>query len=167
MKYLKWAGITITLLFLTGCLALPRISLGSKPGSETTKFKKVQKEEIPRVFYDEKGRPTIAIEKRWTKETGAQRSMAKLTFAQRIANKLAGLGTVAMIVLIAGLILAPGATMAWLAKTGLKWRRAFRETVTAIKESKAVSDGNGLHDALKDQQTATTKKLVGITKASL
>jgi len=97
---------------------------------------------------------------------GLETTPRKLTLGEKIGNWFSGLSVVAIIALVVGLVLCPGATLAWLVKLLFKWKTAMKQTVAAIKESKAVENLE-LHNALKDKQSIETKKIVGHIKANL
>lgn len=113
------------------------------------------------------GKIVVVEETEKTLTVGLEQASQKLTFAQRIGSWISGLGILGIILLIAGLVLAPGATMGFLVKTLFKWKKAFKETVVAIKEAKTVDENATLKNALLDKQSLGTKKLVDDIKRSI
>ena len=91
----------------------------------------------------------------------------QLTFIGRIGSWISGLGLIGFILLIIGLALAPGATIGFLFSLLGKWKRALRETVSAIKESKIVDSNREVENSLRAKQSKETRKIVGNIRAEL
>lgn len=166
MKTLIW--LIIPLSFLSGCIGIPRLTRPERPVPHYVQHWEERERVTPVVVSVDNDRVVVVEERERILIAGTERTEPpKGTFAQRIGDRLGGLGTIAVIVLIACLILIPGVTMGWLLRTGLRFRRAFRETVAGIKEARAISDGNELYNCLKSKQSVMTKKMVGNLKADL
>lgn len=164
----KWS-ISLTLLlimiFLTGCAGIRLPSLPTPKRPDTLyNYSETQTSKPTAVVTN--GKVIVVTETEKTVRIGLKIAPKKVTFAERIGGWISGLGLIAVIALIVGLVLAPGATIAFLFKVVRKWKRAMRETVVAIKESKAVTNGNGLDKSLSSRQSEETKKIVGNIKAS-
>lgn len=152
-------------LLLSGCAGIPfpKITTPKKP--ETVYNWREEVTRKPRaIITDDKTYVVEEVKK--TLQVGLETTPRKLSLGEKIGNWFSGLSVLAIIALVVGLVLCPGATLAWLVKLLFKWKRAMRETVAAIKEAKAVENIE-LHNALKDKQSVETKKIVGQIKADL
>ena len=158
--------ISILLLFITGCsaIALPKLTTPKKP--ETIYNWNETSRTTPKAVITN-GKVVVVEETERILSIGLEQTPRKLSFAQKIGNWISSLSIIGVILLIAGLILAPGATLGFLVKTLFKWKKAFRETVIAIKEAKAIDEDPDLKNALKDKQSLETKKLVDDIKRSI
>ena len=157
--------ISAAVLLLSGCAGIPfpKITTPKKP--ETVYNWREEVTRKPRaIITDDK--TYVVEETKKILQVGLETTPGRLTLGEKIGNWFSGLGVLAIIALVVGLVLCPGATLAWLIKLLFKWKRAMRETVAAIKESKAIENAE-LHNALKDKQSVETKKIVGQIKADL
>jgi len=161
----KMIMISAVSLLLAGCagISFPKITTPKKPETVYNWREEITKK--PRaIIADDK--TYVVEETKKTLQVGLETTPGKLMLGEKIGNWFSGLSALAIIALIIGLVLCPGATLAWLVKLLFKWKRAMKETVAAIKESKAVENAE-LHNALKDKQSVETKKIVGQIKADL
>lgn len=152
-------------LLLAGCAGIPfpKITTPKKP--ETVYNWREEVTKTPKVIVaDDKTYVVEEIKK--TLQVGLETTPRKLTLGEKIGNWFSGLSVLVIIVLAIGLVLFPGATLAWLVRLLFKWKMAMRETVAAIKESKAVENVE-LHNALKGKQSVGTKMIVGQIKSNL
>lgn len=156
-----------TLLGLCGC------------ASVAPKFPSLQPPEKPRTVYNwneevitepkviRAGDNEVVVQRTEKRlSAGLDTTPRKMSFSERIGNFIAGLSFWIIVLIVVGLILAPGATIGFLFKKYARYKNAMRETVAAIKEARAV-DSQALHDALKSKQSVDTKKIVGKIKAGL
>lgn len=158
--------IFIVCLLLTGCASIPfpKITTPKKP--ETVYNWQEEITTKPKAIIVN-GRTYVLEETKKTLQVGLETTPKKLTLGQKIGNWFSGLSMLAIIALIIGLIFFPGATLAWLVKLLFRWKRAMKQTVSAIKESRAIEKNGTLHNALSSKQCADTKKIVGQIKATL
>ena len=164
---MKKVFMILALAFLiTGCAGLPfpRITTPKKPDT-VYNWTETSRTTPKAVITD--GKVVVVESSEKTLQVGLRVSPKQLTFTERIGNWISGLGLLGIILLIIGLIVAPGATIGFLFKTARKWKLAMRETVIAIKESQAAKEHEKLKASLKDKQSTTTKKMVGNMKAEL
>ena len=134
-------AIVLLLLFLPGCAGIPfpKITTPKKP--DTIYNWREENRRTPKAVVA--GDEVVVVEEtRNVVEVGLERTPHKLSFAQRIGKWISGLSFIGILLLIIGLILAPGATMGFLIKLLLKWKRGFKETISAIKEAKATEKSN-------------------------
>ncbi len=146
-------------LLLTGCagVRLPRLATPKKP--ETVYSWSERTRTTPKAVVV--GNKVVVVEEsEKTLHVGLEQTPRKLTFGQRIGNWISGLGILGILLLIAGFILAPAATMGFLVKFLFKWKRALRETVLAVKEAKAIDKNAELKNLLAAKQSNSTKKIV-------
>ena len=162
----KIIAFTIIIFFLMGCSAIRLPSLVTPKKPETVYNWNEKTTSKPKAVVCN-GKVVVVEETEKTLQVGLEQTTQKLTFAQRIGNWISGLGILGIILLIIGLVLAPGATMGFLVKTLFKWKKAFKETVVAIKEAKTVDENATLKNALADKQSLETKKLVDDIKRSI
>ena len=157
--------ISAVVLVLSGCAGIPfpKITTPKKP--ETVYNWREEVTTKPRAIIAD-NKAYVVEETKKTLQVGLENTPRKLTLGEKIGNWFSGLSLLAIIALVVGLVLCPGATLAWLVKLLFKWKRAMRETVAAIKEAKAT-ENTELHNALKDKQSVETKKIVGQIKADL
>ncbi len=92
---------------------------------------------------------------------------AKLSWWQRTFRWIGNLGTFGIVLIIAGLILFPGATVGFLIRWARRSAGALRQVVKAVKEADVVHGSDALHDSLSSNLTRTSKELVGRIKAQL
>lgn len=156
----------IMLLLLTGCAGIPfpKITTPKKPETVYSWQERIKTKPHAVVYND---KVVIVEETEKTLAVGLQRTIQRLTVAEKLGNWISGLSIVGFLILIVCLILAPGATLGFLVKAFFKWKRALRETVSAIKESKAVDKDTELKKSLKATQSLSTKKLVDTIKRTV
>ena len=157
----------ICLTFLSGCITLnPFTSIRDEPRSQ---YEKESESTItPRFAVNEKtGKVTKAYEKRKYSRTSKVKEEIRYGFFKRIQMRIASMGALAFIILIAGVILFPSVVISWLSKRVVAIGNALKQTVKSIKESNAKDTDIALHDSLKINQTEKTKKIVGNIKAEL
>lgn len=162
---MKKFALLLLLISVSGCSAirLPSLSTPKKP--ETVYNWAERERVIPRMLVNGKGETYVANETERVLSVGLEQTPAKMTFIQRVGSWISGLGMVAIIGIIIGLVVAPGATIAILVTVVKKWKRALRQTVLAIKDSGALHNDNLLRNALSDRQEEGTKKIVAGIKA--
>ena len=155
----KISLIFIVAFFLCGCsmLKLPGLPTPKKPQTvynwhEISNIK-------PRAVVA--GKKVVIVEDT-SREliVGYHKVEMKKTFSQKIGSWISGLGFLGIILLIAGLVLAPSATIGFLFSTLGKWKKAMKQTVSAIKESRAVDADVSLKTSLSGKQSKETKKIV-------
>lgn len=161
---MKCAGILLVALMLSGCLRLPRLVTPRRPETIYSWREKLVTKPKAVVAGD---KIVVIQEEQKTLTVGYEKTTPKETFMQRVGNWISGLGMIAFIAIVAGLILCPGATLSFLMKKAFAYKRALKETVQAVKESRAVNTGQDLHDALAQRQSNATKKIVGNIKSDL
>ena len=166
MNRLYIYAISILLFFITGCsaIALPKLTTPKKPETVYNWNERISTKPKAVVC---NGKVVVVEETEKTLQVGLEQTPQKFTFSQRIGNWISSLSIIGILLLIAGLVLAPGATLGFLVKTLFKWKKAFKETVIAIKEAKAVDENIVLKNALADKQSLETKKLVDNIKRSI
>ncbi len=152
-------------LLLSGCagISFPKIVTPKKP--ETIYNWLEEEVKTPKAIVAD-NKTYVVEETKRTLQVGLKNTPHNLTLGERIGRWFSSLSLLAILALVAGLILFPGGTMVWLVKLVMKWKNAMRQTVAAIKESKAT-ENEDLHNALKDKQSVETKEIVGQIKASL
>ena len=161
-------GITITLLcLLSGCASIvpkfPSLIAPDKPRTVYNWNEEVVTE--PKVIKTGEGEFIVQrTEKRLS--AGLDTTPRKIGFVERVGSFIAGLSFWIFALTVLGLVLAPGVTIGFLFKKYIQYKNAMKQTVSAIKEARAV-DSQVLHDALKVRQTVETKKIVGKLKAGL
>ena len=151
--------LTLMLGFLLGCapITFPKLSTPKKPETVYNWQEKTSTRPKAVVCGD---KIVVVEDTDRTLQVGLETTPQKLSFIQKIGNWLSGLSFIAFLALIACLVLAPGATLAWVVKIAFKWKKAFRETVVAIKEAKAVEKNPELKNTLNAKQSVETKKIV-------
>ena len=89
------------------------------------------------------------------------------TIIQRIGYWIAGLS---LIYVIIGLVLGPGVVVSiivWKIRIARRMKRAVVEIVSGIKKSEMIRSSPRLHNKLKEETSAQTKKIIGEIKAGL
>ena len=162
----KYIVLFIMLVSFCGCsaLKLPTLVTPKKPETVYNWEEKITNK--PKAVICD-GKVVVVEETEKTLTVGLEQTTPKLSFAQKLGNWISGLSIIGILALIAGLILAPGATLAWLVKLLFKWKKAFKETVVAIKESKAVDNNPELKNTLASKQSLSTKKIVDNIKREI
>lgn len=156
-KHLLW--VIVLSLLLSGCAGIrfPKLPTPKKP--ETAYNWNERSKITPRAVVAG-NRVVVLEESEKTLQVGLEQTPQKLSFAQRLGGWISGLGILGIILLIAGFILAPAATAGFLVKLLFKWKKAFRETVLAVRESKAIEKDADLRNSLASKQSLSTKKMV-------
>lgn len=151
--------IITVLIFMAGCapISFPKLPTPKKPETVYNWNEKTTTKPKAVVYGD---KIVVVEETERTLQVGLETTPQKLSFSQRIGGWISGLSFIAFLGLIVCLVLAPGATLAWLVKLLFKWKKAFKETVVAIKEAKAVDKDPELKNILNAKQSIETKKIV-------
>lgn len=171
----RLAYLVCLILLLSGCTGLkfPRLPSPIRPsapqGAKTSYTWREKTVKKPRIVTC-KGDEAVVVEET-TQEVdiayGKQEAVPKrLTVLERISRWISDLSVIAGIALIVGMIFFPAATLSFLVKKIYAYKRAMKETVKAVKQAKAV-ENKELHDALRETQSAGTRKIVGNLKADL
>ena len=162
----KIITIAVLLFFVSGCAAIPFPKLTTPKKPETVyNWNETTRTTPKAIVFD--GKVVVVEETEKTLQVGLDTTPAKLSFLQRIGNWISGLSLIGFLILIACMILAPGATLAWVVKLLFKWKRAFKETASAIKEAKSVEKDADLRNTLSSKQSTVTKKIVDELKRGL
>ena len=151
--------IACLMILLTGCSAIRLPSLTTPKKPETVYNWKETTSTKPKAVICN-GKVVVVEDKEQTLTVGLEQSTPKLTFSQKIGKWISGLSLVGILLLLGGLILAPSATLGFLWSTLMKWKKAMKETVVAIKEVRAIDKNIELKNALNEKQSIETKKLV-------
>jgi len=162
----KIIAFMIIIFFSMGCSAIRLPSLATPKKPETVYNWNETSKITPRAVVTN-GKIVVVEESEKTLAVGLDQTPQKLTFSQKVGNWISGLGILGIMLMVVCLVLAPGSTMAFLVKTLFKWKKAFKETVIAIKWAKAVDENAALKNALSDKQSLETKKLVDDIKRSI
>ena len=157
----------LVLLLLSGCASvIPKFPSLTPPDKPRTVYN--WNEEVitePKVIKAGEGEFIVQrTEKRLT--AGLDTTPRKVGLPERIGGFIAGLSFWVFALIVLGLILAPATTIGFLFNKYQQYKEAMKQTIAAIKESRAV-ESQALHDALKSRQTVETKKIVGKIKANL
>lgn len=149
----------ILIISLCGCsaIAFPKITAPKKPD---TVYSYDEKEKTDPQAVIDNGKVYVVNRQEKSLSVNYAKQDKKLSFMEKIGNWISGLGIFGIIAVIAGLILAPGATIAILIKVYKRMRKAFKETVTAIENSQAVNNDPRLKSELENTQDNATKKIV-------
>lgn len=160
------AVIVLSTFLLSGCVGLP-IKLGGGSNTNITYSKTDKGTIVKEEGYEEiAGKPKKYSKYYKEYDKGNEKSVPKKTLMQRVGDWISGLGFLAFILIVAGLFLAPTVTISILFSILKRTRKAFIETVKAIKDVKADQQTE-LHNALNKIQSEETKQLVGEVKAQL
>jgi len=102
-------------------------------------------------------------------KNSADRTVVKpeRTFMQKAGDWIGGLGLMTVILVTAGLIIAPGATITMLFRWGKRNAKTLTRVVRGVKESGAIEEGNGLHKALSDNLDEWMEKHIKQIKVRL
>lgn len=163
----KLAGLLFCLFVFSGCASIaPKFPSLTPPDKPKTVYN--WKEEVitePKVIKAGEGEFVVQrTEKRLSADLDT--TPRKVGFMERLGDFVAGLSFWIFVLIILGLVIAPGATIGFLFKKYAQYKNAMKQTVAAIKEARAV-DSQVLHDSLKTRQTVETKKIVGKLKADM
>ena len=164
-KRIVWLALGI--LCLAGCSALSLPSLVTPKKPETVYNWQETTSEKPQAVVCGDGKVVVVTQKERSLTVGLEQTTPKLTFAQKVGNMIGGMGMIGVILLILGLVLAPGATIGFLRNTVAKWKKALKETVAGINDAKAVETHPELKNSLSARQDLTTKKLIDKIKREL
>ena len=159
------AVLVLSMFLLSGCIGLP-VKFNS--GNSNITYSKSDKGTIIKEegYEEVAGKPKKFSKYYREFEKDNEKSIPKKTLMQKVGDWISGLGFLAFILLVVGLFLAPGVTISVLFSILKRTRRAFIETVKAIKEVKG-DQKEDLHNALNKNQSNETKQLVGEVKAKL
>ena len=165
MKTIAIILLSVFLLSTSGCISLP-LKIGNNKSNIT--YSKTDKGTIIREegYEEVAGKPKKYSKYYKEYDKGSEKSIPKKTLMQKVGDWISGLGFLAFILLGVGLFLAPTVTIGILFSILKRTRRAFIETVKAIKDVKADQQIE-LHNALNKNQSNETKQLVGEIKAKL
>lgn len=162
---------TLTAALSTGCLTTgTRTARGNADGLDS--HTRIEARGAPALAVARDPNPldscpadSITIERTArTRHTDHDATTPPPTIRQRVAaifGTFSGFALVAVALLAA---FAPGVLCAFLARSLLRWKAAFTETVAAIHQSDAVNTTPALHDALLAAQTPKTRALVEVAK---
>lgn len=158
--------LILMLLFFPGCgtIAFPHLN-APKPPDTVYDYEDTMK--VTPKAIAAKGELYLLAETERTISVGYQKKEKKLTLMEKVGNWFSSLSFIAFILVIAGLFLAPGATIGFLLSLLKKWRSAATQTFRAIKESNATQTSPELKNALASKQSDETKKIVDKIKRSL
>ena len=145
--------IPITCIMLSSCSLLPNISMESSRGAAQVKK------------YEELIKYKTEDARLYVRTRTSDKVVPKKTIMQRLGSWISRLGIIAMLLLVAGFVLAPSATGLFLVRLVLKWKRAATTTIRAISNAKAIEKGNPLYNELRSQHDRTTEILVDKVKA--
>jgi len=153
----------LVIVLVSGCspIRLPGLPTPKKPEKAYSWKETVRTK--PRAVMIDANRAVVVEETEQTLTVELEQTSRKTSFGQRVGGWISGMGILGILLLIAGLFLAPAATMGFLVKQTFKFKNAFRETVLAVKEAKATDNMN-LKNSLSAKQSNTTKKLVADIK---
>jgi len=165
-KMRKTITIAVICILLSGCggFTLPRLTTPRKP---ETVYNWSERVNIKPKAVITNGKTVIVEETEKELIVNYQRAERKVTFIERLGGWISNLSLIGFILLIVGFILAPSTTIGFLFNTLSKWRRAMKETVSAIKESQVVNENEKVENCLRAKQSKETKKIVGNIKAEL
>lgn len=160
--------LLLTLVTLSGCAITPQFPNLNRPERPKTIYG-WQEEFVstPQVLTGIDGKNYVSNKTEKRLSINLDTTTKKPGFFQRVGGFFGGLGFWLIVLLVLGLVFAPGITIPFLLAKYHQYRNAFKQTVAAIKESKAVDENQKLHDALKSRQDDSTKKLVGELKAAI
>ena len=154
----KYSLIIILFLFY-GCSLIPFPKINSpKPPDTIYDYEETTLSSPQAIITD--GKAYVVENKERKLIVNYSQKEKKLSFLEKIGNWISSLSLIAFILIIAGLFLAPSATIAFLLGLLKKWKNAFKETARAIQESKAIETNPELKNALKDKQSESTKAIV-------
>ena len=160
--------LLLTLVTLSGCAITPQFPNLNRPERPKTVYN--WQEELvstPQVLAGTDGKNYVSNKTEKRLSINLDTSTKKAGFFDRVGGFLGGLGFWMIVLLVLGLVFAPGITIPVILGKLFQYKNAFKQTVAAIKESKAVDENPKLHDALKAKQDDATKKLVGILKPAV
>ncbi|MBI3990629.1 MAG: hypothetical protein HY350_00620 [Candidatus Omnitrophica bacterium] len=167
----KFIAMIALCLLTTGCVTLFG---NARPGQERELNQQSGFREetvITPVAFQSGNKVVVSQEVHKIKESNESKESKvktpRLTFMQRLGNWLGNLSIFGIIGLIIAIITTHGGALIGLVKWGLKFKKALKETATAIKEAKAVENNNVLEQALKEKQSTETKQLIGKMRATL
>jgi len=164
-KYLVYLVILGSLL-ISGCggFSLPIMPTPKQPQT-VYNWEEIQTSSPQAICVGDEVYVVNSTEK--TIKVNYEKQEKQLTFMGRLGAWIGGLGLIGVILLIVGLVLAPGATIGFLFSTLAKWKSAMKQTVSALKTANVVNENKELKEALKSSQSVQTKKIVGDIKAEL
>lgn len=150
-------------IFLGGCSALkfPNINPPNPPQTMYNYEQSFTKNPTA-VVVD--GKTVVVENQEQNVRINYQKQQEKLSWWKRFTNWLGSLGMIAVVLIIIGIFVAPGATIGFLFNSFRKTKKALRQTVRAIDESKAVNTDNGLKLALLSNQDTDTKRVIDTVK---
>lgn len=146
----------LIMLLCSGCLSLKFPTFSSRP---TTKVQ----QNYHVIQYSDRKQGIKYKEVIKSKE----KSVPQKTIMEKVGSWVSGLSFWLFILIGLGMFLAPTVTISILFSLWKRARRAFIETVQAIKQSNAVRENEKLHNALASSQTPDTKRMVSEIKSKL
>ena len=166
MRKYSWVLIVILVISVSGCAGglIPKIQVHKVPKQSEAKYQVNQytKTTPKAVVYGDK---VVVVE---ATETSYQMSVAQKpfvkSFAQRIGGWISSLGVISILLLIVGLFLFPGVTIAFLFKIMVRWKNAFKQTVVAINDVNATKANVDFKNALSNRQSTETKTIINKLK---
>lgn len=158
MEKLIFLGLMV---LLTGCGTLNFPVLNApKPPDQVYKYHQTISTEPRVVTTNEKGQSVVFTAQTQAVDVNYDNKEKPLSWWQKLCNWLAGLGTLAILALIAMLFIAPAATIGWLIAEKTKFVTAFTQTVKGIDKAGGVAAVPALATALASTQDASVKALV-------
>lgn len=154
-------------ILLSGCISLPLIPSPAKNKPQLIYGWKEERKTTPNFALGHDNKPIVFSTEEQSVEVSYEKTIPTKSLAQKIGGWISGLGTLALVGIIIGLVLFPGATITILIKQVFKWKSALKQTSRAIKEVRLQEKSERLEETLKTYQSDKTKKLIGQIKADI
>jgi len=152
--------LVLSCMMLSGCTINPfRGGDGSEREDHYRRAERTVSE--PVIVSDSDGNPIYMgqrEESTYTKEVDKKKIIPKETFMQRLGAWISGLTLFSVVAFVILFIITNGAIVGSIFRWGWKTSKVLKGVVKGVKESRMVQDGNGLHDALKNNLNAPWMK---------